>query len=332
MLGAAKHLDFARLGNRWYKLAGDHGGTGSPLDVPIPPTDLQDGRQEIVSFNVPANDWREDTPYFMPASDGVQCANPDDAMAIVVGSEAWVMNGATNRSGALPQPAGAAQQIDLLQKICAYSPPSAQWPRGHWRIVAGVPSLVQGDRAWRGFLDPVKNRIIIPTNKNGAVWAMLDGTTGADLTKYTPEGVAYQYGDFIFSVAGAAPDFTNRKFYVYDITTHALHQVDMDSPGGPTKVADIPEPPGTTQSAIKLTWHPDLRAVVIAATKLHVYEVDSGKLTTVARPDGFINGAGHYVPTSTIFFDPDTHDIVSIGTIDWDTGMNPGVYWRLKIQ
>jgi len=329
VLGAGKHFDFARLGNRWYKIAGDHAGTGSPLDVPIPPSDLQDGRQEILSFNVPANDWREDTPYYLPSSYGVQGADPDDAFAIVVGNEAWVMNTATNRS--ITQPAGAAQQVDLMTKICAYSPPSAQWPLGHWRVVANPPWVINGDRAWRGFLDPVRNRIIIPTTRNGAVWAMIDATNGADLTQYA-NGVPYQYGDYTFSVAGAAPDFTNRKFYVYDVTTSALYQVDMDSPGGATKVADLPEPPGTTQSAIKLTWHPDLRAVVIAATKIHVYEVDSGKLSTVARPDGFINGAGHYVPTSTIFFDPDTHDIVSIGTIDWDTNMNPGVYWRLKIQ
>ena len=284
----------------------------------------------MLSFNVPANDWREDTPYYLPASYGVQGANPDDAMAIVVGSEAWVMNTATNR-GALAQPANAAQQIDMLTKICAYSPPSAQWPLGHWRVVADRPWVINGDRAWRGFFDPNRNRIIIPTDRNGAVWAMVDATSGADLTQYA-NGVPNQYGGYIFSVAGAAPDFANRQFYVYDIAQPAIYRVDMDSPGYPVKVADLPEPAGTTQSAIKLTWHPDLRAVVVAASKIHVYEVDSGKLSSVARADGFVNGAAKYVPTSTIFFDPDTRDIVSIGTMDWDTGINPGVYWRLKVQ
>jgi len=331
VLGAAKHLDFARLGNRWYKLAGDHGDTGSPLDVPIPPPGLQDGQQVVLSFNVPANDWREDTPYYLPSSYGVQGANPDDAMAIVVGNEAWVMNTATNR-GALAQPAGAAQQVDLLQKICAYSPPSAQWPLGHWRVIGPPPWVINGDRAWRGFYDPVKNRIVMPTNRNGAVWAMIDVATGADLTQYDGSGVAYQYGDHIFSITGVAPDFVNRVFYVYDLNDSSIYQVSMDNPGGPTKVATLPEPVQGTQAAIKLTWHPDLRAVIVAATKINIYEVDSGAISSVARPDGFVNGVGTYVPTSTIFFDPDTHDIVSIGTIDWDTGRNPGVYWRLKIQ
>src|SRR5204863_4941546 len=70
VLGVAKHLDFARLGGRWYKAAGDHpqldGNTfGMPTAFPV---SLQGGRQEILSFSAAANDWREDTPYYLPAS------------------------------------------------------------------------------------------------------------------------------------------------------------------------------------------------------------------------------------------------------------------------
>ena len=64
---------------------------------------------------------------------------------------------------------------------------------------------------------------------------------------------------------------------------------------------------------------------------MYAYEVDSGRLTTWTRPDGFVNKVGKYVPSSTIFYDPDTQDVISVGGIDWETGMNAGVYWRLKI-
>src|SRR5205823_1107686 len=105
ILANSKHLDFVRFGNRWYKMAGDHAGTGSPLDVPIPPPDAQGGRQEILSFNVPANDWREDTPYYLPASYGVQGGNPDDsAFLVTVGNEIWLATSDTNRFGTLTTP------------------------------------------------------------------------------------------------------------------------------------------------------------------------------------------------------------------------------------
>jgi hypothetical protein len=331
VLGASKHLDFARVGTRWYKIAGDHGATGSTLDAAIPPASDQGGRQEILSFNVPANDWREDTPYYLPASYGVQGADPDDsAFSVVVGNEIWVSNSATNHG--VQQPAGAATQVPLLGNIGAYTPPSAQWPLGHWRIVNAAPQVLAGNRAWRGFYDAVKNRIVIPVTWGGSlVWCILDGTTGADLTAYTA-GVPNTQGNHTFSTAGVAVDFARRKFYMYDLTTSELYQADMDTLAF-GKVADIPEPNAGTQSAIKITWHPDLHAVVIAAQRLHAYEVDTNRITSFTRQDGFTDPAGNYVPTSTIFFDPDTHDIVSVGTIDFaDETQVSSKYWRLSIH
>jgi sugar lactone lactonase YvrE len=78
-------------------------------------------------------------------------------------------------------------------------------------------------------------------------------------------------------------------------------------------------------------WQPDLQAVVIGGQRIYAYEVNTGKLTSWARPDGFVNGAGVYVPPATMFYDPDTRDVMSIGGIDWDTSMYSPVYWRLKI-
>jgi hypothetical protein len=332
VLANSKHLDFARLGNRWYKMAGDHSATGSPLDVPIPPNTFQGGRQEILSFNVPANDWREDTPYYLPASYGVQGANADDsAFVVTVGSEIWLANSETNRG--IDQPAGAAKQVDLRQQISAYTPPSTKWPLGHWRVVAPVPSILHGNRAWRGFFDSVKNRIIVPAGNGTVCWVTIDATTGTDMTQYI-SGQPVTYGNHWFTTAGVATDFASRKFYLYDIIDSELWQADMDTLAL-AKIANIPEPPAQTQSAVKITWHPELRAVVMnLQAKTHAFEVDSGKLTSWPRRDGYVNARGIYIPTSTLFFDPDTHDIVSVGTEDFNEGGGPAplTYWRLKIH
>jgi hypothetical protein len=332
VLGASKQLDFARLNGRWYKAAGDHAQLdgnvgGMPTAVPVI---VQGGRQEILSFTVPANDWREDQPYYVPDSTKVQATDPDDAFLIPRGGEIWYFFSDTNHPIAQP-PGNYAQQIQPNSKLMAWTPPPQGGPYGTWRVVNNWPWIIGGDRAWRGFYDPVKDRFVIPITSSGSlVWGLIDGATGNDLTQYVA-GVPRTYGDHVFSVAGVAPDFTQRKFYMYDVYTSELWQADMDTLAL-IKVANLPEPAQGTQAAIKMTWHPDLRAVVLAATKIQIYEVDSGKLSTVARPDSFVNGAGNYVPTSTVFFDPDTRDVISIGTMDWDTSINPGKYWRLKIQ
>ncbi len=87
VLGLSKHLDFARIGTRWYKAAGDH----VKIDSNTP--DEQGGRQEIISFNVLANDWREDKLYFLRSglNEGtVEIANPDDGgIAARANTEIW---------------------------------------------------------------------------------------------------------------------------------------------------------------------------------------------------------------------------------------------------
>jgi hypothetical protein len=308
-------------------MAGDHSGTGSPLDVAIPPNQFQGGRQEILSFNVPANDWREDTPYYLPASYGVQGANPDDsAFVVTVGNEIWVATSDTNRG--VNQPTSAAQQVDMRLSICAYTPPSAQWPLGHWRVVAPTPRELNGNRAWRGFYDPVRNRIVIPQGNGTGSFIVIDVANPSNY-QVIPLG-----GDHFFVTAGLAADFVGRKFYLYDIVYSQLWAADMDT-FSLVKVANIPEPELGTQSAVKIAWHPDLRAVVMNLVKTHAFEVDTGKLTSWSRKDGYLNALGTFVPTSTVFFDPDTRDVISVGMEDFQDGggLPPAyVYWRLTIH
>lgn len=310
-LGVSKHLNFARLGNRWYKMVGDHRrlSPGSP--------DHHSGRQEIISFNVPANDWRIDQPFYVPDPAQVQVALPDDAFTAVRNDEAWVFVSA--RAGTVVQVPGMAQQIGGM--VMAWKP-----GRG-WRSVVATPPEMTNNFAWRAIYDPVQDRFIIPADKNGLVWVIVGGD-GVDRTQRTPTGVPYTFGNYRFHIAGMAVDWTKRTGYVYDHIRAELWAFDLDSLAL-RKIADIPELQGLVKVAI--TWHDDLRAVIIGGTMLHGYEVDTGKITTWQRPDGFVNGVGNYVPPSTMFFDPDTRDIVSIGSIDWDTSMDPGHYWRLKI-
>jgi hypothetical protein len=312
VFGNSKHLDFARLSNRWYKMVGDH----TAID-PLGPV-AQSGRQEILSFNAAANDFRVDQMHYIWDPAQVQVSLPDDAFTIVRNDEAWVF--VSTRTAQHAQPSGAAQQLD---KVMAWKP-----GRG-WRVVRENLTEFRGNRAWRGMYDPVRDRFIIPALYNGLNWILIGGD-GSDQTQRSSTGAAYTYGNHSFSVAGIVPDLPKRVAYLYDHVTAELWSVNLDTLAL-TKLGSIPEPSANGQAAIKIAWHPDLRAVIIGATQLHAYEVDTGKRTTWARPDGFVNGIGHHVTTSTLFFDPDTRDIVSIGTLDWDTGMNPGTYWRLRI-
>ena len=314
VLGSSKHLDFARLGDRWYKLAGDHAGIDPNSPVP------QGGRQEILSFNVQRNDWRVDQPFYIKDPKAVQLALPDDAFAITRGDEAWVFVSA--RAGTAVQPPAAAVQD--TSDVMAWKP-----GRG-WRKVMPTPGEIGGNRAWRGIYDPVKDRFVIPANTGSLVWVVIGGD-GRDMTRRAPGGAALQYGDRAFQVAGLAGDLDKRTAYAYDHLHSQLWSVNLDTLET-RKVIDVPEPAASNEAAIKLVWHPDLRAVVIAASKLHTYRVDTGELTSWPRPDGFQSATGKHVPSSTLFFDPDTRDIVSIGSIDWDDGKNPGVYWRIRIE
>jgi hypothetical protein len=323
VLGSSKHLDFANVGGRWYKGMGDHAGTDTPISSPM---QSQDGRQEIYSFNVSANDWRQDFPYYDPDPAHVQQAFPDDGFVIARGDEMFSFAGVTANPLPAIQPPGVAKQ--LFGRIMAWRAPS-----GPWRDVARLPNAIRSDRAWRGIYDPATDRFVVPARSaNGLAWVVLDAKTGTDLTQYASPGTPVSYGQLDLSVAGMAVDFSKRTGWLYDHTTARLYSVSLDDLRVPTFVASIPEPPVGGQAAVKIAWHPGIRAVVVAGARLHAYEVDRGTLTTWPRPDGFTNKTGKYVPTSTIFFDTGTTDIVSIGGIDWDSSVWSPVYWRLVIR
>ncbi len=340
VLGHAKNLDFARLGNRWYKMTGDH----TAID-PNGPSD-QGGRQEILSFNAAANDWRMDQPYYIIDRNQLQFAFPDDTFAVPVENEIWVFPGPTNHtldpnafvpgSGHLwnwqvDTPSGRSA-TQIYGAIMAWNATTKLW-----RIVnqAAWPT----GQPWRGVYDPVKKRVIVPgSTGDGMVFFVYDAVTGNDIT---PKVGASYIGNRVIPggvhVAGMAVDWPNRTAYLVDIYDAKLYSINLDTfdvDFNARLVVDAwPETKQTgNQGAIKITWDPDVRAVVYAGSKLVAYQPDTNRITIWPRPDGYVNSAGNYVPTSTLFYDPDTRDVISIGTMNWDTGPSLGVYWRLTIH
>ena len=188
VLGSSKHLDFARLGNRWYKMAGDH----ARIDPTSPST--QSGRQEILSFTTTANDWSVDQMHYIWDPTQSQVSLPDDAFAIVRNDEIFTFVSA--RTGTITQPTGAAQQVD---KLMAWKP-----GRG-WRVVREHVNEYRGDRAWRGIHDPVQDRFIVPAYFNGLVWVLIGGD-GTDRTARDPNGAPKTSGNHALHVTGIAVD------------------------------------------------------------------------------------------------------------------------------
>ena len=328
-LGVSKHLNFARIGNRWYKCAGDH--TKATSNTP----DFQDGRQEIFSVNFVANDWTLEQPYFLRSGmnlGDLQIALPDDGFCLTRNGEIWsFISERVSQMSTADQTAwsrtnfGADIVTQDMTDVGAWNPVTKTW-----RAILPRPVEMMGDRAWRGIWDAQQDRFIIPS---WSQFLVISGA-GVDISPRLSNGALPDYGDFDFHSAGIVQD--GRTAYVMDRKHGALYSINLDQlPFVLTKVVDLPI---TTDqlSGSEIVWHPGLRAIVIgvvdATRKLYAYEVDTRKLTTFDRQDGFVNGNGTYVPPSTMFYDPDTGAVISVGGIDWDTGMASPVYWRMTIS
>lgn len=326
VLGISKHLTFAYLNGRHYKVFGDHAGTDPQISAPMAG---QGGRQEIYSFSLPANDWRQDQPYYIKDPAQIQFAFPDDGWACVRNDEVWVMCGATNYKTTPPfQPVGYA--VQTWGHVLAWKPGKG------WREVSTPPRTrmdMGGNTCWGALWDSQRDYMIVPVMKGGLIFDVIRCNDGVDLTPRSSLGTPAQYGNHDFHVAGMV--VRGRTAYCYDHTTCELWSIDADSIPGPprmTLVAVLPDTKQAGEGQAKIVYHPDTDSIVIAATRFHIYEPSGNKLTSMDRPDGFLNKNGKRILPSTIFYDPPTKDIVSVGGIDWDTAVNPGVFWRLHIS
>lgn len=355
MFGSCKHIDFARVGGRWYKHAGDHTCI-EPGNLALP----QDGNQETASMFFPTNDFRLETNYYLrnaaaPDSQS-QIALPDDGCVSSRNNEVWsfvservsqlstaqvTAQARANRGDGVADPSIIKQEMEAIGAfdVTAKS----------WRVLTSPrPNPMRGDRLWRMAYDPVRDFFFgVCANGGDMSFLQIDGATGNDISWYgTPpllQKINFDFtglGPMNCQVVGLSVDFVKRLVYFYDHFTCRLYNISIDGIRDrnqvPTLIADLTTlgeiQNANDQSTYKSCFHPGVRAVCLNVQSFYTYQVDTGTLSKFARGDGFIGGDGHYVPSSTIFYDPDTQDLISIGGIDFEdlpfTSVGNTVYWR----
>jgi hypothetical protein len=335
----SKNLDFAYVNGRWYKCAGDHQG----IDANTP--GAQGGRQEILSFTVAANDWRQDTPYFLRSGmnlGNVQIALPDDGACVARNDEIWsfvservAQLNTADWTASVRGSYGSDIVTQEMDKVGAWNVTTRQWRTGGPR-----PAEMRGDRLWRVLWDAQTDRFITPVSFDSGMFLIFD-KDGNDISPRGAGGDLHDYGSHDFHSAGILQD--GRNGYVYDVKFGVLYRFNLDQDltrGFPlTPVLTLPgetygQNPGEAGRGINIVWHPGRRAIILLPHHRtgYAFDVDNGKLSVWDREDALVAGNGHYVHPSAAFYDPPTGDVVSIGTIDFDTGMVINNYWRLHLQ
>lgn len=338
--GGCKHLDGAIYNGKWYQAAGDH----TKIEPNTP--DAQDGRQEIVSLDVANNVFLLAFPYYRrnaaaPDSES-QVALPDDgSIAFRPPNQLWSFVSERVDSSSTALETGTARSnygSDIvIQDMQSFG--YLNIDTGIWTVLGNrfSPNEMRGDRHWRSFYDAVYDVFFLPCyTGNGLVWAIIDAKTGLDLT-WRPDNVTAQnWGNLDVKVCGLAVD--NRTAYLVDHQTAKLWKFDLDKVwnhdlSAGSFVLDIPNQffPAGDQATFKICWHPQLRTVVMSLYNIYTYEVDTGVITQFPRV-GYANSDNVWMYPSTIFYNPPTNEVVSIGSVDFDLGTKGTQYYRLTFS
>lgn len=337
-LNKSKHLDFGYIGGRWYQECGDH-----PQIDPTSPPDAQDGRQECLSFNVAANDWRQEQAYYVRnASPDAhsQIALPDDGCIAARNNEIWsfVSERVDQRStAAVTAAARATHGSDIvIQDMANYG--ARDITTGAWTVKGARPFYMTGDRLWRMHYDSVTDKFIGPLDAGGLAFFVVNGATGANESWENGSGVVTGWGSNFSrcNVTGCPTD--GRDMFIYDLDSGQIWAFNMDGIiarqgfGAARLICQLPTPIGvSSQSTWKMIFHPDIRAIVCFFDQLYVFRVDVGALQVfpIWQFQGFFDTDSVYVPSSTQFYDPITKDVVCIGGQDFNNGQGGPGYWRL---
>jgi len=333
-----KHLSLGKVEGRWYKVCGDH----TKVD-PVSPDD-NDGRQEIFSFTTAANDWRQDQPYWLPAGQ-LQFWNPDDAFCCVRNGEIWGWRSTGVRSWPPTDvPSNAATQ---LLATCAWTPPN-----GPWREVAPLPKGITQNRAWHAIHYAARDVFVIPSAAGyNASLTIQRGSDGADLSPVNADGFidspldSSVFGtDCDWRVAGGF--IRGDELYVFDHVHKQIIAVALPlwldwTDGQPIprnvarKVCDVPVAFDLqTQSAMTLIGHlASDRMMLFVGDQIYVAPLSNPSAwTQIPRQDRFENDNGNFVYASKQFYDADEGMVLSIATIDWETGTANDKYWLIECE
>ena len=326
--GAAKHLRFCKVGNRWYKTVGDHVRTDTSPESPA----TQGGRQEIHSVDLATNDWRMDEPYWPRKPAGsVALFSPDDGAACTVRDEIWVYVNDRNSSlyqppwtttpGSLAAPAGCARYY--TDKVMAWTPATKTW-----RVIGDLPPGISGNRAWHAEFDPPRRRVLIVSNQgNGDNFLLeIDAATGVMVAQHRIGDKGYCHK------SGLVMDVAGRKAYVWETTTTSgVIEISLDS-YATRQVAVCPElPTGTTSGGLIAGPTRSGKLLCFGWTQLHVLSLATGAWQTVDRQDGLINAVGTWCPCVTAFYDAALDATCTIGAVDWDRGEDIGAYFLVRV-
>jgi hypothetical protein len=331
----SKHLHFSRVGNRWYKVCGDH------LRQTADSWSIDGGRQEIYSFRPLDNDWRRDQEFWVRVNGQVQLHQPDDAFSVAVGNEIWVfvsVRNPTNEEGTAVESAGYASgphATPLAKSLMAWNPATGVWReiRGFTAMDqpgANPPELWRSGRAWFGTYDPQRNQIIIACNASGTkgyVVSTAPANEGMDISRRTAFGVVYNLvGEN--AVGAWAKDPATNYMYGFGYLSGTLYRIDLSN-WALTTVRVLPnESDGSGMPRRShVLWHDQLRAVVIAGRQWNVYEVDTGVLSQFPREDRIFDSDGTPCFSSTQFYDPEINAVCAVGCKTWVGSVKPPDLW-----
>lgn len=321
--GASKHTQWVELlfpdGTlRLVKACGDH----ACIERPIRGTMTnQGGQQTIVSLDPLTNRWRFEWPYYDPNPAHVQSQLPDDGFAMKRLNEVWVANCDTN-SPLTQYPAGIAKQ--LWRHWMPWSPDN---PAG-WRDVGPLQSLAVASRAWGGAWYAKRDVFFIPSYSGYLNWLMVDGKTGANLTKYSGTS-PLSYGSINAKTAGLAIDDVTGDCYFYDHATCNFYRTNcdalLDSKPAMQLVCTLPDFVQGGEGIAKIAFDPAQRIVYVNTGKRsHAYEIERNLLTSWDRLDGAVGVAGSFLAASGITYSQALKKFASVGWIDWGTSTTKG--------
>jgi hypothetical protein len=331
---SSKHLCFSYSSGRWWKMTGDHRRDDVESD------DSYDGRQEIYSFTVLANDWRRDQRYYIYDPAQVQQFQPDDAFSVAMpNNEIWVYRstGVLTRPAVPPEGATAPTAEQVYDHIMAYNTQTLRW-----RKVRAIQNAGTSDnhdewlygRSWRGTYDAKRDRVLIPLEYNGLKVFEMRGSDGADISPRVPS-TGRLYGRNCPYAYHWTIDPDTDYAYAMDWRYGNFYRINLLDFNQITNLGIFPNEafrvigPSILTRGVRQCWHPGLRAVIVMGYAWNVYEVDTGTLTQIPRADYFIGSDNTtQIYTSDVFYDGDSGFVVSIGGIDWGGKIAPAVYYK----
>lgn len=288
--GKHMRLTYNPTDGRIYFLGGDYGGPGGP----------QSGRNEVYSYSVKDNDWRQEWPYCGPAG-SVQPSHPDQVGWVydTTRNIFWMLPGFQFRDGGRCAAAGSRL---VFGEIITFDPTTRSW------TVPGIPmeTTYVGVRLYAQY-DEKTDSIIRFYSHNGAAVATYDIKANSWMKKRFPSGNATLGKEY------TALDPAKRVIYVIEPVQAKLYRYDIDKQDL-RAIADTPT--GSRYSWTMPVWDSVNRVLLFpqyfetSRIHLHAYHPDPN---TWERDITVNNPGTHNVGGTNAVFDPVQNVLLVMG-------------------